>query len=161
MYFSDWLWYNQEFDKRLSMAFFVMNIVGSSTTVFIAAQTFSTQLKTEYERSESLLLNMMPQSVAERLKGGETNIVDDENGVTILFAGTFAFMFTFMFTSKSASAKSRSQILGLLLGILLLGVLLSIPVNDYTYCISSFITTHFLNRKHVASSNLNQYHPCH
>ncbi len=48
-------------------------------------------LRTEKERSEQLLLNILPQAVVTRLNGGETVIADHLPEVTILFADMVGF----------------------------------------------------------------------
>ncbi len=48
-------------------------------------------LEIERAKSESLLLNILPASIAERLKAGERNIADHYDAVTILFADIVGF----------------------------------------------------------------------
>lgn len=48
-------------------------------------------LETERQKSESLLLNILPAAIAARLKGGETTIVDSLPEVTVLFADLVGF----------------------------------------------------------------------
>lgn len=48
-------------------------------------------LEIEKEKSERLLLNILPQSIAERLKGGERNIAERFAEVTVLFADIVDF----------------------------------------------------------------------
>jgi class 3 adenylate cyclase len=54
-------------------------------------QAFLEELKIEREKSESLLHNILPVSIAERLKSGETTIADDFGDVTVLFADLVEF----------------------------------------------------------------------
>ena len=75
----------------MEVVFYVMNQLGSSTTIFFAAYTFSSQLEDEFDRSESLLLNILPQTIANRMKHGETQIMDQLDDVTILFADLVGF----------------------------------------------------------------------
>ncbi|MCE9499746.1 MAG: adenylate/guanylate cyclase domain-containing protein, partial [Leptospira sp.] len=49
------------------------------------------KLEIEREKSERLLLNMLPASIAERLKNGEKTIADHHATVTILFADIVGF----------------------------------------------------------------------
>src|SRR5437867_13167895 len=49
-------------------------------------QTYLEQLRIEREKSERLLLNVLPKSIADRLKQGETTIADSFPDVTVLFA---------------------------------------------------------------------------
>lgn len=48
-------------------------------------------LEMEKEKSERLLLNILPQPIAERLKGGERNIAERFTEVTVLFADIVDF----------------------------------------------------------------------
>ena len=48
-------------------------------------------LRIEKERSEQLLLNILPQAIVTRLNGGETVIADQLSDVTILFADLVGF----------------------------------------------------------------------
>lgn len=48
-------------------------------------------LRSEQERSEKLLLNVLPASVAHRLKAGERQIADSFNNATVLFADLVGF----------------------------------------------------------------------
>jgi class 3 adenylate cyclase len=54
-------------------------------------QAYLEQLRTEREKSEGLLLNILPKSVADRLKAGETSIADSHPEVTVLFADLVDF----------------------------------------------------------------------
>lgn len=49
------------------------------------------QIETEREKSERLLLNVLPKPIAERLKQGETVIADSFQDVTVLFADLVGF----------------------------------------------------------------------
>ena len=49
------------------------------------------ELAEEHERSESLLLNVLPAPIAERLKSGEATIADSFENVTVLFADIVDF----------------------------------------------------------------------
>jgi class 3 adenylate cyclase len=48
-------------------------------------------LELEQEKSERLLLNVLPQTIAVRLKQGERTIAERYNGVTVLFADVVDF----------------------------------------------------------------------
>ena len=48
-------------------------------------------LRIEKERSEQLLLNILPKAIVTRLNGGETVIADQLSNVTILFADLIGF----------------------------------------------------------------------
>ena len=49
-------------------------------------QAYLDQLRVEREKSERLLLNVLPKTIADRLKQGETTIADSFPDVTVLFA---------------------------------------------------------------------------
>jgi adenylate cyclase len=49
------------------------------------------QLQVEREKSERLLLNILPKPIAERMKKGETNIADSHPDVTVLVADLVGF----------------------------------------------------------------------
>jgi len=49
------------------------------------------QLQAEKEKSERLLLNILPKPIAERIKKGETNIADSHPDVTVLVADLVGF----------------------------------------------------------------------
>jgi adenylate cyclase len=49
------------------------------------------QIETERERSESLLLNILPAPIADRLKAGESTIADGFSEVTVLFSDLVGF----------------------------------------------------------------------
>jgi class 3 adenylate cyclase len=54
-------------------------------------EAYLSALETERQRSESLLLNVLPRPIADRLKRGETTIVDSLPAVTVLFADLAGF----------------------------------------------------------------------
>jgi class 3 adenylate cyclase len=49
------------------------------------------ELRVEKQRSETLLLNILPQSIVGRMRNGETVIADSHGDVTILFADLVGF----------------------------------------------------------------------
>jgi adenylate cyclase len=80
------------------VAFFVLNVVGVSTTVYVLLRFFMGErdraldaLRVEQDRSEGLLLNILPATIAERLKDGSEVIADDFDLVTVLFADLVGF----------------------------------------------------------------------
>lgn len=75
----------------IEVQLFTMNIIGAMTITFLGALTFSARLDIEYNRSEKLLYNVLPKSIARRLKEGESHIVDHFEGVTILFVDLVGF----------------------------------------------------------------------
>jgi class 3 adenylate cyclase/CheY-like chemotaxis protein len=57
----------------------------------VYAKHLHDQLQIEREKSEQLLLNILPKPVAERMKQGETNIADSHPDVTVLLADLVGF----------------------------------------------------------------------
>jgi class 3 adenylate cyclase len=54
-------------------------------------QAYLEELRSEREKSEQLLRNILPGSIADRLKQGETTIADNFANVTVLFADLVEF----------------------------------------------------------------------
>ncbi len=67
-------------------------------------------LRIEKERSEQLLLNILPKAIVTRMNGGETVIADQLSGVTILFADLVDF-------TKLSSQLSAGDLVRLLNGL--------------------------------------------
>jgi adenylate cyclase len=67
-------------------------------------------LRIEKERSETLLLNILPKGIVTRLNRGETVIADQRSNVTILFADLIAF-------TKLSSRLSAGDLVRLLNGL--------------------------------------------
>lgn len=77
----------------LRTAFFVLNIAAISTLAVTLLAVFNRQrdkamhlVAAEQERSEGLLLNILPKQIADRLKAGERRIADAHEHATVLFA---------------------------------------------------------------------------
>lgn len=78
--------------------FFLMNIIGTACILYAAMRYFQSQkertlqaLAIEQARSEKLLLNILPTSIAQRLKNQDQRIADSHPSVTILFADIVGF----------------------------------------------------------------------
>ncbi|MBI4783897.1 MAG: response regulator [Oscillatoriophycideae cyanobacterium NC_groundwater_1537_Pr4_S-0.65um_50_18] len=67
-------------------------------------QAFLKQIQTEQEKSERLLLNILPKLIADRLKKGEKTIADSFAEVTVLFADIVSF------TELSAALSSTELV---------------------------------------------------
>ena len=65
------------------------------------------QVQHEQEKSERLLLNVLPESIATRLKQGERTIAERYNGVTVLFADVVDFS---SFASRTEPEDLVSQL---------------------------------------------------
>ena len=84
--------------QLLSQVVGTMNLISVGTFTFIIVNSFVFQrdttrdeLSIEKARSEKLLLNVLPVSIAERLQGGELAIADRFENVSILFADMVGF----------------------------------------------------------------------
>jgi adenylate cyclase len=80
------------------VTFFVLNLIGVFTTVFVLVRYFVGErgrvleaLRVEQDRSERLLLNILPATIAERLKDAPEVIADAFDSVTVLFADIVGF----------------------------------------------------------------------
>ncbi|HYY09282.1 MAG TPA: adenylate/guanylate cyclase domain-containing protein, partial [Actinomycetota bacterium] len=89
-------------DADLPFAFtttmLALNVVGAGSVAFLLLATFANQrdaalraLRAEQRRSESLLMNVLPGSIAERLKAATQSIADHFDSATILFADVVDF----------------------------------------------------------------------
>ena len=66
---------------------------------------YQKNIKEEQEKTDALLLNILPSSIAERLKNGETLIADDIENATVLFADLTGF------TELSASTRAKDLVM--------------------------------------------------
>ncbi|MGJ4748358.1 adenylate/guanylate cyclase domain-containing protein [Leptospira sp. SA-E8] len=73
-------------ERNLQILFFVINIVGAGTLTFFSLYYFISKNKQEHDRAENLLLNILPEPIAERLKRNPSTIADGYRMVSILFA---------------------------------------------------------------------------
>ena len=82
----------------VEVSFFVLNCLGVCTTAYVLLQYFVrareralAELEVEQEKSERLLLNVLPASVANRLKESDQVIADGFTAATVLFADIVGF----------------------------------------------------------------------
>jgi adenylate cyclase len=75
-----------------------LNVIGTASVAFTLLASFAhqrnvalTALRAEQERSEVLLLNILPRPIAERLKAAPQTIADDFAAASILFADVVGF----------------------------------------------------------------------
>ena len=99
------LWDVKQTDQRTVAVFFALNFVSISAMVYVLLWYFSrekTKLRDavdaqsqavalEKDLSERLLLNILPEPIAIRLKRQETNIADGHADVTVMFADIVNF----------------------------------------------------------------------
>jgi len=75
----------------LVIFFFVINLIGVGTIIFLMVFYFAS-LKNEFqERSESLLLNILPKEIVAILKNEPRTIADHFEGASVLFADVVNF----------------------------------------------------------------------
>lgn len=77
-----------------SRVLLMLAVVGAIIVAGVIAQLFFSALKTlqaEQEKSEQLLLNILPMPIANRLKQQEQTIADDFPSATVLFADIVGF----------------------------------------------------------------------
>ena len=72
-------------------AFFVLNVTGVSLAVYVMLQYAVRARDAAFARSEGLLLNVLPRSIADRLKRSPDVIADAHDEVTVLFADIVDF----------------------------------------------------------------------
>jgi adenylate cyclase len=75
-----------------------LNVIGAGSVAFMLLASFANQrnmalraLRAEQEKSEALLVNILPSSIAERLKAATQTIADDCESASILFADVVDF----------------------------------------------------------------------
>jgi adenylate cyclase len=83
-------------------AFFVLNVTGVSLTVYVLLQYAVRARDEAFARSEGLLLNVLPRSIAQRLKREPGVIADAHDEVTVLFADVVDFT---PFTERTEPAR--------------------------------------------------------
>lgn len=91
--------------------FFVLNIAGVSMVAFVLMQHFVKQknialdlLRIEQDKSERLLLNVLPREIAARLKDKDQTIAEHFDAVSVLFADMVGF------TALSASLAPQEMV---------------------------------------------------
>jgi adenylate cyclase len=84
--------------QGIVVSFFVLNVLGVTTTAYVLLQYFVrareralAELAVERGKSERLLLNVLPASVANRLKESDQVIADGFASATVLFADIVGF----------------------------------------------------------------------
>jgi adenylate cyclase len=89
---------NAEFPTWFPSTMLALNIVGAGAIAFTLLASFAHQrdtalaaLRVEQERSELLLMNILPHSIADRLKSAHQTIADHFDAASILFADVVDF----------------------------------------------------------------------
>jgi class 3 adenylate cyclase len=91
----------------IQTAFFVLNVIGVSLTVYVLLQYAVRARDDAFEQSEGLLLNVLPRTIAQRLKREPGVIADAYDSVTVLFADVVDF-------TPFAERTEPSQVVGVL-----------------------------------------------
>jgi class 3 adenylate cyclase len=77
--------------EAVVVTFFALNVLGVSTTVYVLLQYFVRARERALADSDRLLLNVLPEPVALRLKQSDGVIADGFAAVTVLFADIVGF----------------------------------------------------------------------
>lgn len=77
--------------EPVRIGFFVIDVAGPLFTAMVALVYFLRQRDAATARSEELLLNVLPASVADRLKRGSTMVADRHEAASVLFADIVSF----------------------------------------------------------------------
>lgn len=88
-------------------AFFVLNVTGVSLTAYLLLQYAVRARDDAFARSENLLLNVLPRSIADRLKRSPGVIAEAHEHVTVLFADIVDF-------TPFAERTSPARVVGVL-----------------------------------------------
>ena len=91
--------------EGVRVVFFGLNLLAVSTTIFLVLQYFVRARELEQARSERLLLNVLPEPIAGRLKRSEEVIADAYPEATVLFADLVGF------TPLAASMRPEQLVL--------------------------------------------------
>jgi class 3 adenylate cyclase len=106
---------------RTTIVFFALNFIAISTIIYmllrlsiaekrkmlVSLEEAHRQVQVEQERSEKLLLNILPGSIADRLKNSDKTIADGFADVTVMFADIVNF-------TQVAANMSPSQVFAML-----------------------------------------------
>ena len=106
---------------RTAIVFFTLNFISISTIIYallrlsimekrkiqVSLEEAHQQVQIEQERSEKLLLNILPSPIAERLKNSDKTIADGFADVTVMFADIVNF-------TQVAANMSPSQVFAML-----------------------------------------------
>lgn len=99
-----------ELPATLVLAFLTLNIGAVAFAAFFLLATLARQRQDAQEQADDLLLNILPATIAERLKSDRGQIAEHHDDVTVLFADVVDF-------TPMAAELSASDIVGLLDGL--------------------------------------------
>jgi adenylate cyclase len=108
------LFSNADLPVAFTSTMLALNVVGTGSVAFMVLASFASQrnaalraLRVEQEKSEALLLNILPSSIAERLKAASQAIADHFESASILFADVVDF-------TPLAQRLSPAEVVGIL-----------------------------------------------
>jgi adenylate cyclase len=96
-----------ELPRWFSTAMLVLNVVVGGAVVFTLLAVFAQQRQDAQERAETLLLNILPRSIADKLKDKPQTIADAFTSASILFADVADF-------TPMAERVSPTRVVGML-----------------------------------------------
>lgn len=86
-----WISFQNNLTPGLINFFFVMNLIGVGALIFSMVYYFVGKKNLFQERSEALLLNILPKEIVEILREGHRTIAEHFEGASILFADVVNF----------------------------------------------------------------------
>ncbi|HLF62848.1 MAG TPA: adenylate/guanylate cyclase domain-containing protein [Saprospiraceae bacterium] len=90
-FLEPYLRHTTNLSAAMIVIFFVINFMGVGSLIFIMVFYFVNQKMLFQEKSESLLLNILPKEIVASLKKEQRTIADHFSGATILFADVVNF----------------------------------------------------------------------
>jgi adenylate cyclase len=96
--------------STMILVFMALNIGAVAFFAFLLLATFARQRQDAQERADDLLLNILPASVAERLKADRSQIAEHHDDVSVLFADVVDF-------TPMAAELAPAEVVGLLDGL--------------------------------------------
>jgi len=89
---------NADLPAWFTTTMLALNVIGAGSVAFTLLASFANQrnvalraLRAEQEKSEALLMNILPSSIAERLKAASQTIADHFESASVLFADVVDF----------------------------------------------------------------------
>lgn len=98
---------NAAYDRVMNVAGFTLVLISVAAYERWVVDSAEAKLDEERQRSESLLVNVLPEPIAARLKRDETVIADSLSEVTVLFADVAGF-------TPMSSKLAPEQVVGML-----------------------------------------------
>jgi adenylate cyclase len=91
----------------LRLLLFVLDIGAVSFVAYSVLQYFVAARERAQQETDEILHNVLPESIADRLRAGETRIADDYESVTVVFADVAGF-------TPMARKASADEVIGIL-----------------------------------------------